>query len=248
MGTLSVLILCLSIFCITVQSNRLTSPKNTNSKKIVCYFTNWAQYRPNEGKYVPEDIEPTLPKTERKECTKDWWKSRTRTKMPKFLLAIGGWSFGTQRFKEMASNRYNRQLFVFSAIRYLRDRNFDGLDLDWEFPRGGDDKKNFVLVLKELREAFEEEAKDKKMPRLLLTIAVSAGSETIRSGYDVPAVAAYCDFINIMSYDFHGKWESQTGHNSPLYALSTESQWRKQLCMVKIFILSIHLELSSLAN
>lgn len=28
--------------------------------KRVCYYTNWAQYRPNEGKYFPEDIDPSL--------------------------------------------------------------------------------------------------------------------------------------------------------------------------------------------
>ena len=28
--------------------------------KRVCYYTNWAQYRPNEGKYFPEDIDPNL--------------------------------------------------------------------------------------------------------------------------------------------------------------------------------------------
>src|SRR6218665_262094 len=39
----------------------------------------------------------------------------------------------------------------------------------------------------------------------------------------------YCDFINIMSYDFHGKWEPKTGHNAPLYHLSTQSEWQKQL-------------------
>lgn len=66
----------------------------------------------------------------------------------KILLAVGGWSFGTQRFKDMASNRYNRQLFVFSALEFLRERKFDGLDLDWEFPRGNEDKKNFVALLK----------------------------------------------------------------------------------------------------
>lgn len=32
-----------------------------------------------------------------------------------------------------------------------------------------------------------------------------------------------------MAYDFHGKWERETGHNAPLYAPSTDSEWRKQL-------------------
>lgn len=27
---------------------------------VVCYFTNWAWYRPGLGKYKPEDIDPTI--------------------------------------------------------------------------------------------------------------------------------------------------------------------------------------------
>lgn len=42
------------------------------------------------------------------------------------LLAIGGWSFGTQKFKEMSVSRYARQTFIYSAIPYLRTRGFDG--------------------------------------------------------------------------------------------------------------------------
>ena len=28
--------------------------------KRVCYYTNWSQYRPGTGKFVPEKIEPSL--------------------------------------------------------------------------------------------------------------------------------------------------------------------------------------------
>lgn len=34
----------------------------------------------------------------------------------------------------------------------------------------------------------------------------------------------YLDFINVMTYDFHGTWESVTGHNSPLYKGSHETE------------------------
>lgn len=59
----------------------------------------------------------------------------------KVLLAIGGWSFGTERFKSMANNKYNRRVFIFSAMDYLRERNFDGLDL-------GNFYKNFKKCIK----------------------------------------------------------------------------------------------------
>ena len=83
--------------------------------------------------------------------------------------------------------------------------------------------------MKELVEAFEAEAQETKKPRLLLTAAVPVGPDNIRGGYDVPTVSKYLDFINVMAYDFHGKWERETGHNAPLYAPSSDSEWRKQL-------------------
>ena len=141
----------------------------------------------------------------------------------------GGWTFGTAKFKEMSATRYARQTFVFSAIPFLRQHGFDGLDLDWEYPKGSDDKRNFVSLLKELREAFEAESQEEKRPRLLLTAAVPVGPDNINGGYDVPAVASYLDFINVMAYDFHGKWENTMGHNAPLFAPSSDSEWRKQL-------------------
>jgi len=48
----------------------------------------------------------------------------------------------------MSATRYARQTFIYSAIPFLRARSFDGLDLDWEYPKGPDDKKNFVHLLK----------------------------------------------------------------------------------------------------
>ena len=47
-------------------SNQLSSSRSNIKdeekieKKLVCYYTNWSQYRPKEGKFVPEDIDPFL--------------------------------------------------------------------------------------------------------------------------------------------------------------------------------------------
>lgn len=40
------------------------------------------------------------------------------------------------------------------------------------------------------------------------------------------------DFINVMTYDFHGKWEKKTGHNCPLYPHRKDKGDQKYLNLV----------------
>lgn len=108
--------------------------------------------------------------------------------------------------------------FVYDAVEYLRDHEFDGFEIDWEYPRGDEEKEKYtqllkvvdehmkviiiiiisvlslnedtsVLSIKELREAFDGEAKANKVPRLLLSAAVPASSEVIKAGYDVGEIS-----------------------------------------------------------
>lgn len=44
----------------------------------------------------------------------------------------------------------------------------------------------------------------------------------------------YLDFINLMTYDFHGGWESTVGHNSPLYGRRSETEDQQMMNTVNI--------------
>ena len=56
-----------------------------------------------------------------------------------------------------------------------------------------------------------------------------ASFEAIAAGYDVPELSKYLDYINVMTYDFHGQWENRVGHNSPLFPLNSASEFQEKL-------------------
>ena len=148
----------------------------------------------------------------------------------KVLISVGGWTKG-QNFHAMASTAANRAIFIQSVIDTFKKYTYiDGLDIDWEYPGinrakdvndsndmgcpgGPEDKENFVLLVKELREAYAANGMSDK----LLTMAASMNENTVAAGPSPSDYAQYLDFINIMTYDAHGAFESQTNHHAAIY-------------------------------
>nr|UTR35845.1 chitinase [Agrotis ipsilon] len=131
----------------------------------------------------------------------------------KVTLAIGGWNEGSPRYSNMASKPETRAAFIKSVMLMLNNYKFDGLDLDWEYPTKRDgkpyDRENFVLLVKELSEAFEPYG-------YILTAALGAGKTTMETAYDLAKLSRYLDLIHMMCYDYHGTWDGVLGANAPL--------------------------------
>ena len=134
----------------------------------------------------------------------------------KLLLALEGWNDSriTKYSVLLAiADPGKRTAFVKHAVSFIRDWDFDGLDLDYEYPGhdgAGTDKEGFTALVKELREAFKPYGWE-------LTAAVSADKSTIENGYDVAEVCKHLDAVHLMCYDMHGSWEQAVNHHAKLY-------------------------------
>ena len=124
---------------------------NNNDYKMVCYFTNWAWYRPGEGKYTPDHIDESL-------CTHivygfavlnretltikthDGWAdidnrfyervAALKEKGVKVSLALGGWndSLGN-KYSRLVRDPAARARFVKQALEFVEKYGFQGLGI-----------------------------------------------------------------------------------------------------------------------
>jgi chitinase len=142
----------------------------------------------------------------------------------KVLVSVGGWL--ADGFSDAALTESSRRTFATSAVALLREYTLDGVDLDWEYPGQGvagikfraEDKENFTLLLKTLREALDAERTARGRTgseRYILTIA-SADREYF-DHVEVGKLHVYLDWFNVMAYDFFNSLTATTGHQAGLY-------------------------------
>ena len=131
----------------------------------------------------------------------------------KILVSVGGWT--ADGFSDAALTEASRKTFASSVLEMLRQYDLDGVDLDWEYPGQGaagikyrpEDKGNFTLLLKTLREALGD--------HYLLTIA--AADRGYFDHVEMSRLQVYVDWINEMAYDFFNSLTPTTGHHAGLY-------------------------------
>ncbi len=158
---------------------------------------------------------------------------KSKNKNLKILISVGGWTW-SDKFSDVALTESSRQKFADSVVEFLVKYKLDGVDLDWEYPVSGglpknskrpEDKVNFTLLLKTLREKLDQQGtRDGK--RYVLTFS-GGTSKSYVNNIELNKISKIVDFGSIMTYDIHGNWDKYTDFNAPLYNVSGNSPQHK---------------------
>lgn len=139
------------------------------------------------------------------------------------LISVGGWLWSGS-FSDMALTAESRRRFIDSVAEFIERYRLDGLDIDWEYPgmEGAtkhfrpEDRRNYTLLIQELRARFNREQNKLGRP-LLLSVAAGASSEFL-AHTEMSRVQRYLDTVNLMAYDYYEPGsEKISGNHAPLY-------------------------------
>lgn len=129
----------------------------------------------------------------------------------KIVIALNG---DGKIYTTLISNPTTRRLLVQNIVNYAIQNQFDGVDMDWEYPNAtkGNDV-TFGIFMTELAAELHSWHKS-------LSMAVTAGifAGPIKDGINQQAIDA-CDFVNLMAYDGIGTDSASPNHHST-YAMA----------------------------
>lgn len=168
----------------------------------------------------------------------------------KTLISIGGWAETGGYFNEngdrvanggfytMTTNANGSinyagiETFANSAVDFIREYGFDGVDIDYEYPTSMKDAgnpydwsfstprlaglaKSYNELMKTLRTKLDQaSAEDGKY--YMLTIASPSSGYLLR-GMETFSALQYLDYVNVMTYDLHGAWNEFVGPQAALF-------------------------------
>jgi len=140
----------------------------------------------------------------------------------KIMISIGGWAW-SGNFSDAVLSDTSRRAFAASAVDIIRQYDLDGVDIDWEYPAQvgagnkfrPEDKQNYTLMFRDLREELDRMEKQTGK-KLLLTTAVG-GFKRFLDLTEMGKAQAYLNYINLMTYDYFQDSLGISVHHTNLY-------------------------------
>lgn len=132
------------------------------------------------------------------------------------LLSVQGYGSEGVNFSDAAATSEGRKKLAKSMLDFVKTYNFDGIDIDWEYPgyqtgrSTAVDKANYTLLMKEIYNTLKAEDSS-----YLLTAAIPGGPWG-PTRFDLGGCSAYLDYINIMTYDLNSS--GVCVHHTALYS------------------------------
>ncbi|UKZ48214.1 hypothetical protein TrVGV298_002450 [Trichoderma virens] len=136
----------------------------------------------------------------------------------KIRVAFGGWAFNdpgpTQTiFSDVAASEANTEAFLSSLVKLMDKFNFDGVDIDWEYPVATDrhgrseDYENIVTFMKKLRARMDKYRRG-------VSMALPASYWYLQH-FDIVKLEEHVNWFNLMTYDMHGSWDIDNKWTGP---------------------------------
>lgn len=119
----------------------------------------------------------------------------------KVLLLIGG------DFPAISANPSLIPTLVANLRAFSSQYQYDGVDIDWEYPSSAADRAAFIALFQDLRAVFPAPA------YVLSAYAAPWGS----TGYGIPDVLPFIDYFSILMYDCAGPWTDDGQLNSAIF-------------------------------
>lgn len=183
------------------------------SFRVVCYYGSLSAKRDSEARFLPSNIDPRLctdfvyafaqvngnsvrpigDAAEQYKLYADMVDLKKGHPYKNAFLSVTNWKWKSQNYEQLAN----------AIVDFLRLHKFDGLDVSSELP-SKEKFQYYSQCIHTIRQAFEKEALQKGVSRLLLTSRITKVWQSI-DNYNVTTINTNLDWLNLMTFDFHKK-------------------------------------------
>ncbi|OAA65146.1 chitinase [Akanthomyces lecanii RCEF 1005] len=144
-------------------------------------------------------------------CVNQLYQLKKKNRHLKSILSIGGATWSAN-YPAAASSDATRKAFSQSAVGFMKDWGFDGIDIDWEYPASEAEANDLTLLLQALRQELDMySTQHGSGHHFLLSMAAPANPVHI-SKLNIKEISHIVDYINLMAYDYSGSWDKVTGY------------------------------------